>query len=449
MRPPRGGAAPAPPRPPPPPPHPPREPPPPAPGPRPIPGAAAPRSCPGRGAAAGTRTRGPAAGTALRGGPGERRGADRAAAAPPAAEGRAAPRRARGTGTGRRKGPAGRAAGTGLRRRSAPPPTPEAKPEAPRPLPLPPGNRWQRTDVPGRGRHRTAAGSEAVPFRRAPRGHTAPVRPGAARPPLACPPRVAWHWAGPSWLPFEGTSSFHRLGRDSTPTSLSCPVSAHAGASSLVSGTPLPASLHACQLNRELNATHLLGRLSFPLYGSSPRDLQEVPHAETSYVRPRKAPFCAGRAVHYVWEQRPGCAAGIAKRSPGEARGKQVRPRSALRCSVKEDQLLTATYVCKVQRDKQGSCCGCHSCSLMAERVREEAPMLPSSLLAATLSRETEVSVLQLLGASLTSVCPAHCGLDHDSSAEGDGAASSEDSYRDTWLYLGAKSFSSKEQLRS
>lgn len=60
------------------------------------------------------------------------------------------------------------------------------------------------------------------------------------------------------------------------------------------------------------------------------------------------------------------------------------------------------------------------------ERLREEAPMLPPSLLAARLSRETEVSVLQLLGASLTSVCPAHCGLDHGSSAESDGPASSD-----------------------
>lgn len=57
----------------------------------------------------------------------------------------------------------------------------------------------------------------------------------------------------------------------------------------MVSGTPLPASLHTYQLNRELNATHLLGRLSFPLYRSSPRDLREVPHAVTGYLRPIKA----------------------------------------------------------------------------------------------------------------------------------------------------------------
>lgn len=57
----------------------------------------------------------------------------------------------------------------------------------------------------------------------------------------------------------------------------------------MVSGTPLPASLHASQLNRELNASLLLGHLSFPPYRSSPRDLQEVPRAVTSYMRPIKA----------------------------------------------------------------------------------------------------------------------------------------------------------------
>ncbi|XP_074900115.1 uncharacterized protein LOC142038554 [Buteo buteo] len=340
----------------PPPPHPSRESPPPAPGPRPIPAAAAAAQL----SRPGTRTR-------ERQGTDRDRDRDRRRSA-----GRRGPRRARaGHRYGSPEGPCRARGGHG------------------RPPPLRPrrrlrkGNRKRRAlsrfplrpprqpaAAHGRSAPRAAhdpgvAGTRQLPLPRAPRccppapGASRPaVRPEAARPLLACPPRVAWHWAGPSrlGLGWEGTGSIHRLGHDSTPTSLSCPVSAHAGALALVSGTPLPASLHTYQLNRELNATHLLGRLSFPLYRSSPRDLREVPHAVTGYLRPIKAAFHAGRAVHYVWEQQPGCTASIAKRSPGEARGKQVRPRSALRCSVKEDQLLTATYACKVQRDKQGSC---------------------------------------------------------------------------------------------
>ncbi|XP_052662974.1 basic salivary proline-rich protein 4-like [Harpia harpyja] len=292
-------------------------------------------------------------------------------AAPPAAEGRAA--RARGTATGRRKGPAGRAAGTGVRRRSAPAADSGRETGSAAPFPVspsnPPGNRRQRTDVPARGRL-TTPGWEGRGSLPSPGTPVLPARPppgphgqlsGRRLHGLPWPALLGWPGTGLGPPGSEGTGSFHRLGHDSTPKSLSCPVSAHTGALSLVSGTPLPASLHAYQLNRELNATHLLGCLSFPLYRSSPRDLREVPHAVTGYLRPIKATFRAGRAVHYVWEQQPGCTASIAKRSPGEARGKRVRPRSALWCSVKEDQLLTAMYACKVQRDKQGSCC--HSCS--------------------------------------------------------------------------------------
>ncbi|KAM6060021.1 ceroid-lipofuscinosis neuronal protein 6 isoform 1-T1 [Theristicus caerulescens] len=89
-------------------------------------------------------------------------------------------------------------------------------------------------------------------------------------------------------------------------------------------------------------------------------------------MRPIKATFCAGRAVHYVWEQRPGCAASIAERSPGEARGKRVRPRSALRCSVKEDQLLTATYA-SAGTTRVPSWVSMNG----AEGVREEAATVP------------------------------------------------------------------------
>lgn len=175
---------------------------------------------------------------------------------------------------------------------------------------------------------------------------------------------VGFRWAefGFVWLSsffsFQGTSSFHRLGHDSTQQTSQhmYPVTT---TSSLVSGTPSPDPLHAYQLNQELNAPRLHGRLSFPPHRCPQRPSGDASHCDELHETDKghkqqlfvESLAQAGPCIMYG-----SSSLAMWPKEPWKGKRKQVKTAVSSACSVGEDQLLTATYVCKAQCDKPGSC---------------------------------------------------------------------------------------------